>query len=84
MKLNRKQLQGLGTGLQLGGAIAQSLDADRVGLDDDLGRAFQTGGIALAQLAAGESVSKKAKAADALDAIGDACKSLASDMRSGE
>lgn len=84
MKLSRKQLQGLGTGLQLGGAVAQALDVDRVGLDDEFGKAASTAGIALAQLASGESVSKKGKAAEALRAIGAACNSIADDLDGGE
>lgn len=80
MKLSRKQLQGLGTGLQMGGIVAQGLDSDREGADDELGRAFTLAGIALSQLSAGVSVSKKARAAEALRAVSTVCASLADEM----
>jgi hypothetical protein len=83
MKLTKKQLQGLATGLQIGGAIAQTLDSDRDGLDDELGRDFQVAGLALAQLSTGDAVSKKEKAAQALKAIGDACNAIAADILAG-
>jgi hypothetical protein len=80
MKLSRKQLAGLGTALQLGGTLAQSLDLDRTGPDDDFGKAAVTAGVALSQLSQGESVSRKGKAAEALRAIGAACNSIADDL----
>ena len=80
MKLNRKQLQGLATALQLGGSLMQALDSDRAGSDDDLGRAAFTAGSALSQLAQGESVTRKGRAAEALRAVGAACNSLADEL----
>lgn len=80
MKLSRKQLAGLGTGLSMGGALAQALDPNREGLDDEFGRAASTAGVALSQLSNGESVSRKGKAAEALRAIGAACNSIADDL----
>jgi hypothetical protein len=80
MKLTRKQMVGLGTALQMGGALAQALDSDRSGLDDEFGRAASTAGIALSQLSNGESVSRKGKAAEALRAIATACNSIADDL----
>jgi hypothetical protein len=81
MGLSKKHLQGLATGFQLGGVIVTSLDSDNQGIDDKLGKGFQTAGIALAQLAAGESVSKKAKAADAIDAIVAGLQGVSSELR---
>lgn len=81
MKLSKKHLQGLATGFQVGAVIVKGLDADNVGVDDQLGAGFQTAGVALGQLAASESVTKKAKAADAIDAIIAGLQGVSSELR---
>jgi hypothetical protein len=83
MKISKKHLQGLATGFQLGGIIVSNLDTDKTGTDDTLGSAFTTAGIACAQLAVSESVSKKGKAADAIDAIAAALSTVSADLRAG-
>jgi hypothetical protein len=80
MGFSRKQLQGLATGLQLIGVVAQSLDPDTKGADDTLGRSAQTAGLALGQLAAGDSVTKKGRAAEALRAVASALNSVADEV----
>lgn len=84
MKLTRTQLTALGTGLQVGGVVLKSLDANNTGAEDRAGQAFTVGGMAVQQLGAGESVSKKVKAAEALRAIGTALNALADELEAEE
>ena len=81
--MNRRQLGALGLGLTAGGAALQLADENNTGVDDQLGKAMTLGGGALSQAAnsGGTSESKNAKAADALDAVGDALKAYAAELR---
>lgn len=80
MGLSRKQLAGLGLGLTMGGTVAESLDSDRAGFDDKLGRALRIGGGALTQLSAGETEVKKTAAAGALRTIATALNEYADEL----
>ena len=81
--MNRKILAGLGAGLSIGGALAQSADADRIGTDDKLGQAMTIAGAALTQASANSTGTKNERAADAIEAVAAALTAFAGELRAG-